>query len=85
MKNGRVADATVFAQFWSSWHGWVFVEKKFVVMEVLVLGWQILQFISWHLQMFCLMVVDGIQGGFVALFLEDGILHLCPIDQGLIG
>ena len=62
------------------------LKRDFAMRKVSVLGWQILQFISQHLQMFFfLMVVGGNQGGFMALFLENGISHFCCINQGLAG
>ena len=64
---------------------WCLLEDKFAVRKVCVSWWKIVQFISQHSWMCLLTMVDGIQGGVIALFLEDGISHFGPVDQGLIG
>ena len=59
--------------------------QNFAVREVPVLRRQILQFIPQHLQVFFLMMVDGIQGGFITFFLEDGIPDFSLVNQFLAG
>ena len=59
------------------------LKEDFVMGEVPVSGRQILQFILQHSQMFFLVVVDCVQGGFIALFLECWIPHFFLINQGL--
>ena len=59
--------------------------QNFAVREVPVLRRQILQFIPQHLQVFFLMMVDGIQGGVITLSLECRVSHVSSVNQGLAG
>ena len=60
-------------------------EEDFMAGEMSFICRQIVQFIPQQLWVLLLVMVDGIQGGFITFFLEDGIPDFSLVNQFLAG
>ena len=61
------------------------LEDQFAVWKILVVQWQILQFIPEHPHVFFLVMMDGIQCGCVTLLFENLVSNLDLVNQCLVG